>query len=117
MELARNSSLVSRGSRFVSPRRISSAHHLGDLFLSQQIDIRYALISVLAHRVGQQEAHLPHFVQPQGWIDAISYCHEVLGAEFGAIFVRRATAKWPELLETDAYIEYKTNNQDLFITS
>jgi hypothetical protein len=83
----------------------------------ERIDIRYALISVLAHRVGQQEAHLPHFVQPQGWIDAISYCHEVLGAEFGAIFVRRATAKWPELLETDAYIEYKTNNQDLFITS
>jgi hypothetical protein len=83
----------------------------------ERIDIRYALISVLAHRVGQQQVHLPHFVQPQGWIDAISYCHEVLGAEFGAIFVRRATAKWPELLETDAYIEYKTNNQDLFITS
>ena len=99
----------------------------GDRPEVERIDIRYALISVLAHRVGQfvgytnlsRDVSLGEgfFANGTAWINAIAYCHEVLGAEFGAIFVRRATAKWPELLETDAYIEYKTNNQDLFITS
>ena len=85
----------------------------GDRPEVERIDIRYALISVLAHRVGQEG----FFANGTAWINAISYCHEVLGAEFGAIFVRRATSKWPGLLDTDAYINYKRDNQDLFITS
>tara|TARA_R100001530_G_scaffold7336_1_gene8062 strand:- start:2466 stop:3575 length:1110 start_codon:yes stop_codon:yes gene_type:complete len=85
----------------------------GDRPEVERIDIRYALISVLAHRVGQDG----FFANGTAWINAIAYCHEVLGAEFGAIFVRRATSKWPGLLDTDAYINYKRDNQDLFITS
>ena len=80
-------------------------------------DIKWALISNLAYKVS---ANL-HFSDTQtlgdAWSNAVSYCHEVLGPEFGATFVRLATAKNPELMETAVYRDYKDNNQDLFLTN
>tara|TARA_Y100001938_G_scaffold145625_1_gene222682 strand:+ start:1507 stop:2610 length:1104 start_codon:yes stop_codon:yes gene_type:complete len=74
------------------------------------VSIKYALTSSLAH-----QAINGHY--PKAWANCISYCHEVLGPEFGVIFVRLATAKYPELEDTQEYRDYKTTNQDLFINN
>ena len=74
------------------------------------VSIKYALTSSLAH-----QAINGHY--PKAWANCISYCHEVLGPEFGVIFVRLATAKYPELEDTKEYRDYKTANQDLFINN
>tara|TARA_R110002020_G_scaffold157450_5_gene340259 strand:- start:900 stop:2000 length:1101 start_codon:yes stop_codon:yes gene_type:complete len=74
-----------------------------------EVSLRYALASSLAHHVGTQDL--------QAFANCISYCHEVLSPEFGVIFVRLATAKYPQLMDTKEYRDYKTTNQDLFINN
>lgn len=76
------------------------------------VSIKYALTSSLAHQA--IKGIYPKF---EAWANCISYCHEVLGPEFGVIFVRLATAKYPELKDTPEYRDYKTANQDLFINN
>ena len=78
------------------------------------VAVKCALIGVLAHHcvnliTETQEERSRIFAQ------VIDYCHDHLDPAFGAIFVRRATAKCPDLIDTKAYLSYKNANQDSFI--
>tara|TARA_Y100001972_G_C7651145_1_gene327429 strand:- start:258 stop:1337 length:1080 start_codon:yes stop_codon:yes gene_type:complete len=72
---------------------------------SDQISVKFALISLLAQKTnGEIDFHY-----------CVHYCHDELGPEFGATYVRLVTARCPDLKDSQTYRDYKINHQNLHI--